>query len=104
MSTRRCAAEFARRPVQVSAAPALRDVGQKLASPFLDLLATTGLAIAVLDQLDKTSVVHASDDTAAQLEELRFDLGEGPLFDCFTTTRPILIPDVAAPARSSCFR
>lgn len=79
----------------MSPAPAVGDVGQKLASAFLDLLPITGLAISVLDQADRASVVHASDDLAARLEEVHFDLGEGPLFECVATARPVLVPDVA---------
>lgn len=75
------------------------EAGQRLAAPFLDLLPITGVAISVIDQTDKASVVHASDDTAARLEEIHFDLGEGPLFDCLHMTRPVLIPDVAATDR-----
>jgi hypothetical protein len=73
--------------------------GEKLASPFLDLLPVTGVAISVLDREKKASVVHTSNDTAAQLEEIQFTLGEGPLFDCFSTAAPVLVPSVGDDAR-----
>lgn len=88
----------------MSAAPGVDVAGQRLASPFLELLPITGVAISVIDQENTASVVHASDGTAARLEEIHFDLGEGPLFDCLHLTRPVLIPDVAAADRWPMFR
>ena len=75
------------------------DLGQKLASPFLDLMPISGVAISVLDREKKASVIHASDDTAARLEEIHFTLGEGPLFDCFATSRPVLVSSLGADTR-----
>ena len=83
----------------MSAVQADTDSGQKLGAPFLDLLPITGVAISVLDRERKASVLHASDDTAAQLEEAQFTLGEGPLFECFTTAEPVLVPSVGDDAR-----
>ncbi|WP_213815457.1 GAF and ANTAR domain-containing protein [Glaciihabitans sp. dw_435] len=70
--------------------------GEKLASPFLDLLPISGVVVSVLDQENRLTRVHASDETAARLEEIHFDLGEGPLFDCVGRAIPVLIPDVSA--------
>lgn len=83
----------------MNAAHAVADVGPKLAAPFLDLLPITGVAISVFSRDQKALVIHASDDTAAQLEESHLNLGEGPLFDCFTSAQPVLVPDVAAAER-----
>ena len=66
-----------------------------LASPFLDALPISGLAISVLNREDKPTLLYASDSVAARLEELHFDLGEGPLFDCVASGNAILVPDVA---------
>jgi hypothetical protein len=67
-----------------------------LSSPFLDLLPADGIAISVLDRDRKASTIYASDDTAARLEELHFDLGEGPLLQAFADVRPVVIADVGA--------
>ncbi|GGF05113.1 GAF and ANTAR domain-containing protein [Mycetocola zhadangensis] len=83
----------------MSAAQTEADAGQKLAAPFLDLLPITGVAISVLDRDHKASVIHASDDTAAQLEETQFTLGDGPLFECFATAGPVLVPSVSDDSR-----
>lgn len=39
-------------------------------------------------------MIYASDGTSARLEELQFDLGEGPTYDTFTTAAPVLVPDI----------
>jgi ANTAR domain len=83
----------------VNTSQAEADLGQKLASPFLDLMPISGVAISVLDREKKASVIHATDDTAARLEEIHFTLGEGPLFDCFTSARPVLVPSVRTDRR-----
>lgn len=83
----------------VNATPTTSDVGPKLASPFLDLLPISGVAISVMNHQQATSVIHASDATARRLEEIHFNLGEGPIFDCFAEVRPVLVPDIAAADR-----
>jgi hypothetical protein len=83
----------------VSATAADTGIGHKLTAPFLELLPITGVALAVLDSEEKASVLHVSDDTARRLEETHFDLGAGPLFECFTTMQPVLIPSVSDETR-----
>ena len=80
----------------MNGAPTAVDVGQKLAAPFLDLLPITGVAISVFSRDEKALIIHASDGVAAELEETHLNLGEGPLFDCFATAQPVLIPNVTA--------
>ena len=43
----------------------------------VELLPITGAAISVFDQGRRASLIHATDATAARLEEMQFDLGEG---------------------------
>jgi hypothetical protein len=73
--------------------------GAKLASPFLSLIPITGVAISIFGSDSAASAIHASDVTASRLEEIHFDLGEGPMFECLTTARPVLVPDVATEDR-----
>jgi len=65
-----------------------------LASPFVELLPITGAAISVFDQGRRASLIHATDTTAARLEEMQFDLGEGPSFDAFTTASLVSVPNL----------
>jgi len=67
-----------------------------LASPFVALLPITGAAISVFDQGRRASLIHATDATAARLEEMQFDLGEGPSFDAFTTASLVSVPELTA--------
>ena len=48
---------------------------------------------------DPDALVAASDDTAVALEDLQFDLGEGPCLDASRTRHPVLVPDLARDAR-----
>lgn len=73
-----------------------RRVGSRLASPFLELLPIDGVAISVIDQRRRSIVLHATDATARSLEELHFDLGEGPLFDAFASGSLVAVPDLAS--------
>lgn len=73
----------------------LAGVGSKLAAPFL-ALPIAGVAISVFDQEFRASVVHASNAVAARLEEIQFDVGEGPSLDSFRTALPVSVPDLAA--------
>lgn len=65
-----------------------------LAAPFLTLLPATGVAVTVFDHRGHQVTVCASDATAARVDELQFDLGEGPIFQTLRTGTPELIPDV----------
>jgi hypothetical protein len=64
-----------------------------LCSPFLSVLPVTGAAISVLAGVSGQSTMCSSDATAARLDELQFDLGEGPCWDAMTARTPVLRPD-----------
>jgi hypothetical protein len=65
-----------------------------LGRAFLELLPVTGVSIAVFADATKRSTIYASDPVAARIDELQFDLGEGPSFDAVKNSRPILIGDL----------
>jgi GAF domain/ANTAR domain len=54
------------------------DVAAALCAPFVESLPVTGASICVFGPGGSQSVICASDDVASRLEELQFDLGEGP--------------------------
>lgn len=58
---------------------------------FLDMLPVTGISIAVFSGAARHSTIYSSDPVAARIDELQFDLGEGPSFDTIRTTEPILL-------------
>lgn len=81
-----------------SAAQELRnavDAGTSLCRPFLRVLPVTGAAVSTLGAPFGSETVCASDAQAARLDELQFDLGEGPCWDALARRRPSLNGDVA---------
>lgn len=72
-----------------------------LCRPFLRVLPITGAAISTLGAPFGTETICASDKHAARIDELQFDLGEGPCWDALATRRPVLTPDLHSTAPSS---
>jgi hypothetical protein len=62
--------------------------------PFLKLFPVSGASVSTLGDLLGTETLSASDEVAARVDELQFDLGEGPCWDALTLARPVLAPDV----------
>lgn len=72
-------------------------------------LAISGAGIALVTAERNRGVVCATDEAAARIEELQFDLGEGPCVDAVMAGGPVLIPDLdhssgVDPARWPMFR
>lgn len=57
---------------------------------FLDELPVTGAAVSVFGGAVPETVVCATDGLAARLDELQFDLGEGPRWQAARTRLPVL--------------
>ncbi len=91
-SSRRAFAEAAR---ELSGAT---DSEASLCGPFLRTLPITGAAISTLGSPFGTETICASDEQAARIDELQFDLGEGPCWQALATQRPVLNPDIRNPS------
>ncbi|TFD83991.1 ANTAR domain-containing protein [Cryobacterium lactosi] len=65
-----------------------------LCSPFIDELGITGVSIAVFGPTGGQSTICSSDAVAARIDELQFDLGEGPQWATLKSGTPTLVPDV----------
>lgn len=65
-----------------------------LCLPFLRVLPVTGAAVSTLGAPFGSETVCASDAQAARLDELQFDLGEGPCWDARSSRRPALHADL----------
>lgn len=63
-------------------------------APFLSLIPVTGAAISTIGTLVAPETVCASDSAAARLDEVQFDLGEGPCWEALATGRPVLERDI----------
>jgi hypothetical protein len=65
-----------------------------LCDPFLSVLPVHGAALSLLVGSTGQSTVCSSDSAAARLDELQFDLGEGPCWDAMATRSPVLRPRI----------
>ena len=73
--------------------------------PFVDFLPITGASVSTVGNFLGSETLSASDDVAARLDELQFDLGEGPCWDAVRSGRAVLEPDFTSesPARWPAF-
>jgi GAF domain-containing protein len=80
-----------------AAVEALSEPGREnssLAEPLLDVLPVSGVSVSTLGELLGTETVSASDEQIARVDELQFDLGEGPCWDALAHRRPVIEPDL----------
>jgi hypothetical protein len=68
--------------------------GSDYAQTFVDLFPVNGTAVSTIGDVLGSQTVSASDRQAERLDELQFDLGEGPCWDALRLARPILEPDL----------
>jgi hypothetical protein len=61
------------------------------------MLGVTGAGISMVTETGNRGVVCATDDVAAEIEDLQFSLGEGPCVDAVRAGAPVLIPDLDRP-------
>ncbi|MHA7987652.1 GAF and ANTAR domain-containing protein [Rathayibacter sp. CAU 1779] len=71
--------------------------GDALCTPFL-ALPIDGASISVVGAGSPQATIGASDALAARLDELQFDLAEGPRWQAVREGRPVFAADLAAPA------
>jgi hypothetical protein len=82
-----------------SALQALRGADQRpdaFAQPFVDLFPVSGAAVSTMGALLGPETIAATDDLAARLDELQFDLSEGPCWQAVAARRPVLEPALRA--------
>lgn len=88
----------------VDAAEALAGIGQgnesQLAAVLLHFLPVDGAAVSTLGNMLGSETVSATDSLAARLDEVQFDLGEGPCWDALASNHPILESDFPSHAEN----
>ena len=62
--------------------------------PFLEMFPVSGAAVSTVGDLLGSETISASDAIATRVDELQFDLGEGPCWDAMKLGRPVLEPDL----------
>jgi len=67
---------------------------EDLAQPFLRLFPVTGASVATLGPVLGSETISASDDVSARLDELQFDLGEGPCWVAMRTGAAVVDIDL----------
>ncbi|WP_026553620.1 GAF and ANTAR domain-containing protein [Arthrobacter sp. H20] len=72
-----------------------------LCYPFLEELPVTGAAISIVGGSIQETVAY-SDEVARTLDELQFELGEGPRWEAIASRLPVLIPDTGDDWDSRC--
>lgn len=68
--------------------------GSDLCEPILSVIPVSGAALSVLAGPASQTTVCSSDDVASRLDELQFDLGEGPCWQAMSLGEPVLRRDV----------
>ena len=79
----------------MTAAPGYGPHGD-LCVAFLQELPIDGAAVSIFGGSAAETLMCASDTTAARIDELQYDLGDGPRWDVFRTHLPVVIPDLSA--------
>lgn len=65
-----------------------------LHASFLARLPVDGASVSVVTVAGNHSTVSSSDALATRLEQLQYDLGEGPHYRALEMRKPVLVPDV----------
>lgn len=68
--------------------------GADLCAVFLATLPISGIAISAFPGHAPETSIFASDAISARIDELQFDLGEGPRWEALRTRNPVLLPHV----------
>lgn len=77
----------------------LDDLCSRLCASFIRSLPVSGAALSAFSGSMQETALHSSDALASRLEELQFDLGEGPRWEAVRSRTPVLLPNVALMSR-----
>lgn len=74
------------------------ELPRQICRACLEALPVDGVGVSLMagHQVGGRALLGASDDTGSRLEDLQFNLGEGPCATAFTTGQPVLVPDLEA--------
>ncbi|MCR2763137.1 GAF and ANTAR domain-containing protein [Microbacterium sp. zg.B48] len=73
-----------------------QDQPEGFCAAFVQAFPVTGAAVSTMGDLLGSETVAASDRCAARIDEVQFDLGEGPCWDAVRTGTAVLQPDITA--------
>jgi hypothetical protein len=75
----------------------LVDVGQ-FGEILLEAFPGDGISVSTLGDLLPSQTLSATDKTAARIDEMQFDLGEGPCWDAVKQGEPVFLSDLTSGA------
>lgn len=84
----------------VAALSVPHDGSRSLTEPILEIVPLAGASISTIGEVLGSETVEASDAIIKRIDELQFDLGEGPCWDAVAVGEPVLEPDLARPDRA----
>jgi hypothetical protein len=77
--------------------PAFTDLPGRLCAACLDALPVDGVGLTLMTmQPGGRALLGATDAAGSRIEQLQFELGEGPCVSAFADRQPVLVPDLAA--------
>jgi hypothetical protein len=68
---------------------------QRIAEKCVERLGVTGAGISIVSDMGNRTVVCATDEVSARIEELQVALGEGPCVDAVGRAGPVLVQDLS---------
>src|ERR1700709_2823305 len=69
--------------------------------PVMGGFPVSGASISTIADYIGTETVAASDAVAARIDELQFDLGEGPCWEALRSAEPVMLPEIRTKPSSS---
>lgn len=69
---------------------------ERYCEAFVTLFPVSGAAVSTVGEVLGSETLAASDDLSARIDEVQFDLGEGPCWDAVRSARPVLVPALTA--------
>lgn len=73
----------------------------ELARPFLHFLPVSGASVSTFGSFLPTESISVTDARAGRVDEIQFDLGEGPCWEALIKRQPVLEPDLSARSSAS---
>jgi ANTAR domain-containing protein/GAF domain-containing protein len=67
---------------------------EALSEPFVAMFPVSGAAVSTVGALLGSETISATNQLAAKVDELQFDLGEGPCWDALSSNQPVLEPEL----------
>jgi len=78
----------------IEALSSMEGDGTSLAEPILDAVPVSGVSVSTIGTLLGSETLAATDDRIRRVDELQFDLNEGPCWDALAIGGPVFEPDL----------